>query len=126
MESPRFEKRKNQNMQNRENLKSLNINSTSYTTRLSSKFENRKPYQPANPGVVSSFIPGTIIDILVKVGQKVKKGDDLVILDAMKMQNRLKSASDGKVRMISVKRGDRVSKGAVILEIEQPDQSDPE
>jgi biotin carboxyl carrier protein len=105
-------------MQNSENLKSLNINSTHYKTRLSKKFENRKPYQPANPGIVSSFIPGTIIDILVKPGQKVSKGDDLVILDAMKMQNRLKSAVDGVVIKISVSKGDNVSKGAVILEIE--------
>lgn len=104
-------------MQNNDNLKSLNINSTFYKTRLSSKFVNRKAYQPANPGLVSSFIPGTIIDILVTPGQLVKKGDDLVILDAMKMQNRLKSAIDGEVKSISVKKGDKVSKGATILEI---------
>jgi biotin carboxyl carrier protein len=104
-------------MTNTENFKSLNINSTHYKTRLSNKFENRKHYQPANPGLVSSFIPGTIIGILVKVGQKVKKGDELVILDAMKMQNRLKSSIDGKVKLISVKTGDKVSKGALILEI---------
>lgn len=104
-------------MQNIENLKSLNINSTHYTTRLSRKFENRKSYKPANPGLVSSFIPGTIIEILVKNGQKVKKGDELVILDAMKMQNRIKAAIDGKVIVINVSKGDRVSKGAVILEI---------
>jgi biotin carboxyl carrier protein len=126
MEFRHFEKRKKLKMQNRENLKSLNINSTIYKTRLSLKFENRKPYQPANPGLVSSFIPGTIIDILVKPGQKVKKGDELVILDAMKMQNRLKSAIDGKVKMISVKKGDKVSKGALILEIAQLVQSEPE
>ena len=105
-------------MQNSESLKSLNINSTHYKTRLSAKYENRKPYQPANPGLVSSFIPGTIIDILVKKGDRVKKGDDLVILDAMKMQNRLKSAIDGKVIKVCVSKGDKVSKGAVILEIE--------
>ena len=106
-------------MQSSENLKSLNINSTHYKTRLSKKYENRKPYMPANPGLVSSFIPGTIIDILVKVGQKVKKGDDLVILDAMKMQNRLKSAIDGKVINIGVSKGDKVSKGSVIIEVGQ-------
>jgi biotin carboxyl carrier protein len=104
-------------MQNSENLKSLNINSTHYKTRLSKKYENRNPYKPVNPGLVSSFIPGTIIDILVKMGEDVKKGDDLVILDAMKMQNRLKSAIDGKVIRICVSNGDKVSKGAVILEV---------
>jgi biotin carboxyl carrier protein len=113
-------------MQNRENLKSLNINSTFYKTWLSRKFVNRKPYEPANPGLVSSFIPGTIIDILVKPGQVVKKGDELIILDAMKMQNRLKSVIDGKVNIISVKKGDRVSKGELLLEIIKEGQSDPE
>jgi biotin carboxyl carrier protein len=106
-------------MQNSEEFKSLNINSTHYKTRLSSKFENRKPYEAPDPGLVSSFIPGTIIDILVKPGQTVKKGDDLVILDAMKMQNRLKSACDGKVISVNVNAGDRVAKGATILVIEQ-------
>jgi biotin carboxyl carrier protein len=113
-------------MQNGNNIKSLNINSTLYKTRLSRKFENRKPYKPANPGLISSFIPGTIIDIMVKPGQKVKKGDELVILDAMKMQNRLKSPIDGKVMRVSVKKGDKVSKGELLLEIIQKGQSDPE
>ena len=62
----------------------------------------------------------------MKPGQDVKKGDELVILDAMKMQNRLKSAIDGKVKMINVKKGDKVSKGALILEIVQLVQSEPE
>jgi biotin carboxyl carrier protein len=107
-----------QSMKNKENLKSLNINSTLYTTRISRKFENRKSYRPANPNLVVSFIPGTITEILVKEGQKVEKGEDLLVLDAMKMQNRLKSASQGKVKKINVSKGDRVSKGSVLIEIE--------
>jgi len=101
----------------KENLKSLNINSTLYKTRLSKKFENRKSYSPAEPGLVVSFIPGTITEILVKTGQKVSKGDELVVLDAMKMQNRLKSPVDGTVTAINFKKGDRVSKGVVLVEV---------
>lgn len=104
-------------MKNYENLKSLNINSTLYKTRFSKKFENRKSYEPSNPNLIISFIPGTVVDILVKEGQKVKKGDELIVLDAMKMQNRLKSASDGSVRKINVNRGNRVPKGVVLIEI---------
>ena len=96
----------------------LNINSTFYTTRLSKKFINRKPWSPPDPGRVISYIPGTILDILVKEGQAVEKGEDLIILEAMKMQNFMKSAFAGKIKNIRVKKGDRVGKGTLLLEIE--------
>jgi biotin carboxyl carrier protein len=96
----------------------LNIDTSLYQTRISSKFQNRKPYQPADPRIILSFIPGTVLEILIKPGQKVSKGDDLMILDAMKMQNKLKCNMDGKVKSIEVKKGDKVSKGTVLLELE--------
>jgi biotin carboxyl carrier protein len=96
----------------------LNINSSLYQTRISKKFENRKPYKPADPKIILSFIPGTVRDIFVTEGQQVKKGQDLMILDAMKMQNRLKCIMDGKVKSISVVKGAKVSKGTVLMELE--------
>jgi biotin carboxyl carrier protein len=96
----------------------LNINSTLYKTRLSSKFLNRKSYKPSDPRIILSFIPGTVLDILVKRGQNVKTGDELMILDAMKMQNKLKCLTDGTVKKILVNKGDRVSKGTILIEIE--------
>jgi biotin carboxyl carrier protein len=96
----------------------LNINTSLYQTRISRKFENRKSYKPADPKIILSFIPGTVLDIFVKEGQYVKKGDDLMILDAMKMQNRLKCNIDGRVKTIRVNKGDKVSKGTVLLELE--------
>ncbi len=101
-----------------ENLGYLNINSGLYKTRISPRYKNRKAYKPVNPKLILSFIPGTIIDILVKVGQPVKKGDDLMILDAMKMKNRLKCSMDGIVRKITVETGARVPKGIVLIELE--------
>jgi biotin carboxyl carrier protein len=101
-----------------DNLKLLNIDTSLYKTRLSKKFENRKAYQPANPKIVVSFIPGVVLDILVKEGVQVKKGEELIILDAMKMQNRLKSSIGGIIKKISVTKGDKVSKGTVLLELE--------
>ena len=53
----------------------------------------------------------------VKTGDTVKEGDDIVILDAMKMKNRLKSHLDGRVVAVNVKPGDRVTKGEVLVEI---------
>jgi biotin carboxyl carrier protein len=96
----------------------LNIDSSLYQTRISPKFENRKPYQPTDPKIILSFIPGTVLDIFVVAGQDVKKGQELMILDAMKMQNRLKSNMDGKVKSIAVNKGAKVSKGTVLLELE--------
>ena len=104
---------------NKENkLGYLNIDTSLYQTRLSPKFENRKPYQPADPKIILSFIPGTVLDIFVTVGQEVKKGQELMILDAMKMQNKLKCSMDGRIKSIAVIKGARVSKGTVLLELE--------
>jgi biotin carboxyl carrier protein len=96
----------------------LNIDTSLYQTRISSKFQNRKFYKPADPKIILSFIPGTVLDILIEKGQNVTKGEDLMILDAMKMQNKLKCNMDGKVKSIEVKKGDKVSKGTVLLELE--------
>jgi biotin carboxyl carrier protein len=105
-------------MEKSEKLGELNIDTSLYKTRISKKFAERTPYKPADPHMVLSFIPGTVLDILVKPGQTVKQGDDLMILDAMKMQNLLKCSMDGKVKAIMVKKGDKVSKGKLLLELE--------
>jgi biotin carboxyl carrier protein len=95
----------------------LNIDTSLYKTRISNKFKNRKSYQPTDPRIILSFIPGTVLDIMIKEGQDVKKGDDLMILDAMKMKNKLKCNMDGKVKTIAVKEGDKVSKGTLLVEL---------
>jgi biotin carboxyl carrier protein len=105
-------------MEEKDKLGILNIDTSLYKTRLSRKFENRTPYKAADPNSVISFIPGTILDILVSPGQKVGKGDDLMILEAMKMQNLLRSAIDGRIKNIVVKKGDKVSKGTKLIEME--------
>ncbi len=60
-------------MKKKKNLEILNIDTSLYKTRISKKFENRKPYKAADPHMVISFIPGTILDILVKPGTEGKK-----------------------------------------------------
>jgi biotin carboxyl carrier protein len=101
-----------------EKLGFLNIDTSLYQTRISKKFQDRKTYEPADPKIILSFIPGTVLDILIVKGQKVSKGEDLMILDAMKMKNKLKCPMDGKVGSIAVNKGDKVSKGTVLLELE--------
>ena len=67
---------------------------------------------------LAAFIPGTIVDVKVKAGQQVKQGDILVILDAMKMHNRILSPLNTTVKEINVKKGDKVPKGFVMVVLE--------
>ena len=99
-------------------FKFLNIDTSLYKTHISMKYENRKKYQLPDPKKILSFIPGTVLDIMVKEEQTIKKGDHLMILDAMKMQNRLKASISGKIKKIYAKKGDKVSKGTLLLELE--------
>ena len=104
-------------MKSNENFGILNINLSLYKTRISSGFLNRKPYKPSSPKTITSYIPGRVLDILVEKDQNVRKGDDLVILDAMKMQNFIKCDIDGIIKKILVGKGDKVSKGTILLEL---------
>lgn len=99
-------------------LEKLNIEDTLYTTRLSDSYRNRKPYSPELPGSVISFIPGTIVEILAPVGTVVNIGDDLIILEAMKMKNKIKCQIAGTVKVVSVKPGERVTRGTILMDIE--------
>ncbi|MDD3727423.1 MAG: biotin/lipoyl-binding protein [Dysgonamonadaceae bacterium] len=68
--------------------------------------------------VVNSPLPGVILDLRVSVGDAVKKGDVLLILEAMKMENNIQAPSDGKVAKVSVIKGDSVLEGAELVVIE--------
>jgi biotin carboxyl carrier protein len=105
-------------MTNTEDTGKLNINGTIYKTHLSEKFANRKSYEPADPKIILSFIPGTVLDINIKAGDKVKKGDVLMILEAMKMKNRLKAPADGVIKSVCASAGTRVKKGEPLVEME--------
>lgn len=67
---------------------------------------------------VRAPLPGTIVDIKVAVGAEVKKGQTLVILEAMKMENNIDAECDGKVTSVKVNKGDTVMEGAVLVTIE--------
>jgi len=101
-----------------DNFQELNIDNELYKTRLSVKFKNRKHYKPVNPKLVTSFIPGTVIDILVNEGDSVVKGEELMIIDAMKMKIRIKSGIEGKIKKIMVEKGEKIPKGITLFELE--------
>ncbi len=68
-------------------------------------------------GAITAPMPGLIVDVTCKVGDKVKAGQQVVVLEAMKMQNPLNSAVDGEVKAIFVKQGDSVAVGQVLVDI---------
>lgn len=63
-------------------------------------------------------MPGLVLKIQVSIGQKVKKGESLLILEAMKMENLFKSPSDGTIQEIRVKEGLPVEKGGILIILE--------
>jgi len=67
---------------------------------------------------VTAPLPGTIYEIKVKKGQKVKEGDSLLKLIAMKMENDITSPRSGSVKEIKVKKNDNVNKDDILIVIE--------
>lgn len=75
------------------------------------------PKAPATAGgaPVTAPMPGTILDVKVSVGQTIKKGDVICVLEAMKMENDIPSPQDGVVASINVQKGSNVNANDVII-----------
>ena len=96
----------------------LDIDGVKYKTLLTEKYKQRKNYVENDPKMITAFIPGTIVDIYVKEGKKVKEGETLLILEAMKMRNQLQSPFDGTVKKMHVNVNDHVSKNQLMIELD--------
>lgn len=78
------------------------------------------PEVKATPGEgtpVNAPMPGTVLDVQVKAGQQISKGDVLIILEAMKMENEIMAPQDGVVTSVAVKKGDSVNSNDLIATI---------
>ena len=64
-------------------------------------------------------MPGKILDVLVEQGQSVAAGDLLLVMEAMKMEHRIVANADGVIVMLSLKPGDQVQQGDVLVEISE-------
>ncbi len=95
----------------------LIIDDAVYQTTLNRMYTNRKPYVPHDPRLVTSFMPGNIQEVFVKVGDEVKEGERLCILEAMKMKNIIIAPIDGVIKAINVNTGDKVAKNHVLVEL---------
>ena len=97
------------------------LESGTFETQVTRKFTLRRPYEKKKPGVVKAVIPGVIAEIIADVGKAVKQGDTMMILEAMKMLNRIMAPLHGTVKAVHVSAGEKVAKGQVLMEIESDD-----
>lgn len=65
---------------------------------------------------VKAPMPGLVLNVVVEEGQEVNKGDNLLVLEAMKMENIIKSPSSGVVKKIRVNKGDKVEKNEILIQ----------
>ena len=117
------------------NIANIEVNGTKYQVEVENNLV--KPKTPKlvrknvvkNPGEgivvapstgtfqVKSPLPGSIVKILIAVGDTVKKGDNMLIMEAMKMENNILAEKDGVVKSIKVSVGDNILQNDVLLEI---------
>jgi len=91
------------------------VDNVKYKTFLTRKFTSRKKYEEKDPKKITAFIPGTIRKIFIKEGQKIKAGDKLLTLEAMKMNNIIAAPMDGTIKTLTAKQGKIVSKDEVLV-----------
>ncbi|GAB3167750.1 acyl-CoA carboxylase biotin carboxyl carrier protein subunit [Telluribacter humicola] len=100
------------------------INGQLYTTSAQNRFdlllESMGMSKAASTKVndVKAPMPGLIQSVSVQVGNEVQKGDTLLVLVAMKMENAIKAPGEGKVKALRIKAGDNVEKNQVLVEFE--------
>ena len=100
----------------------IKVNQTIYSLTVKDKYDELLHQLGLDKAMVSKVsnikapMPGLVLNILVEDGQEIKKGDALIVLEAMKMENILKSPTDGKVKKVSVKKGIAVEKGQILIE----------
>lgn len=100
----------------------IKINGHSYSVALKDQFDlllekmGMSAVTTSKINNIKAPMPGLIIDLKVKIGDSVKSGDQLLVLEAMKMENILKTQGEGIVKNVKVKKGDSVEKGQVLIE----------
>ncbi|MBR9979310.1 MAG: acetyl-CoA carboxylase biotin carboxyl carrier protein subunit [Bacteroidetes bacterium] len=105
-------------MEEKEEFTTFLIDDSRYQTRITKKFANRTAFEKPDPKQLRAFIPGVIQNILVQPGQTVRRGDSLLILEAMKMRNDVTAQVDGKIKSIHVNNNERVVKKHLLIEFE--------
>jgi len=102
----------------------LKINGNKYSLQVKDKFDDLlkslgfENFASGKVNEIKAPMPGLVLDVLVKAGSEVKKGDPIMVLEAMKMENILKSPTDGKIKKINVEKRQAVEKNQVLINFE--------
>lgn len=100
----------------------VKVNNTSYTIDIRDKYDDLLHAMGLDNMLTKKVndmkapMPGMVLNILVAEGQEVKKGDAIIVLEAMKMENVLKSPTDGIIKKIVVKKGMAVEKNQLLIQ----------
>jgi biotin carboxyl carrier protein len=105
-------------MSEEEKFSKIALENGIFETQLTKKFASRKPYEKRNPLVIQAVIPGVVAEIKTRAGAVIRQGDTLLVLEAMKMLNRVRAPLDGTVKAIRIAAGEKVGKGQVLIELE--------
>jgi len=97
------------------------VTARKYKTLLTKKYQNRKQWTNPSPFDIQSIIPGTILSVFVKEGDVVNEGAPLLILEAMKMQNRIEMPFTARIKKINVEVGVRIPRETLMIELEALD-----
>lgn len=103
----------------------LQFGKNTYTVALKNKFDllaeklgfSTMSSQKLNH--IKAPMPGLVLDVMVKVGDVVSKGDSVLILEAMKMENVIKAEGDAVVKSINIEKGNAVEKNQIMVEFEE-------
>jgi acetyl/propionyl-CoA carboxylase alpha subunit len=101
----------------------IRVNNNVYTVEAEDKYDEllrKMGFDTKNnlkADNIKAPMPGLVLEIKVTDGQKISKGDAVVVLEAMKMENILKAASDGTVKRVAVAKGDKVEKNDLLIEL---------
>ncbi len=97
----------------------IKVDDTLYQTQLTKKFLNRQKYVPRDPLLLTTQIPGVVKSIFVKEGDRVKQGQSVMILEAMKMLNNIQSPVEGVVKKIFADVGQQVPKDSKLIQFSE-------
>jgi 3-methylcrotonyl-CoA carboxylase alpha subunit len=86
--------------------------------RLEEDGESSRSAHRAVSGALEAPMPGRVVAVHVAPGQSVTKGQELLVVEAMKMENALRAPREGRVKAVAARAGDMVSAGVVLVEIE--------
>lgn len=99
----------------------IKVNNNVFSVKVEDRFDQLLKQMGIDGGAgkkvndIKAPMPGMVLQVMVEAGQTIKKGDAIVVLEAMKMENILKSPADGKVKKVQVIKGDKVEKNQVMV-----------